>query len=203
MEVIEAENIVVRFSGDSGDGMQLTGMQFSDATALFGNDLNTFPDFPSEIRAPGGTIAGVSGFQVNFGSKEIFTPGDTYDVLVAMNAAALKVELPKLKKGGVIIANTAGFDRRSLELAKYPVGVNPLEDGSLDNYSTYNIDISKRTKEALADTGLGAKEVERSKNMFVLGLLSGCSTGPWTTVSAIFRRNSGRNPISQQPTSRH
>ncbi len=194
MEVIEAENIVVRFSGDSGDGMQLTGMQFSDATALFGNDLNTFPDFPSEIRAPGGTIAGVSGFQVNFGSKEIFTPGDTYDVLVAMNAAALKVELPKLKKGGVIIANSAGFDRRSLELAKYPVGVNPLEDGSLDNYSTYNIDISKRTKEALADTGLGAKEVERSKNMFVLGLLFWLFDRPMDDSISYLQEKFGKKP---------
>ncbi|MBV6442546.1 MAG: 2-oxoacid:acceptor oxidoreductase subunit alpha [Haliscomenobacteraceae bacterium CHB4] len=169
--VIEAESVVVRFSGDSGDGMQLTGIQFSDTTALLGNDLSTFPDYPSEIRAPGGTIAGVSGFQVNFGSREVFTPGDAYDVLVAMNAAALKVELPRLKPGGILIANTAGFDRRSLELAQYPDGVNPLEDGSLDGFTLHKIDISKLTKEALTDSGLSAKEVERSKNMFVLGLL--------------------------------
>lgn len=171
MTVREMENVVVRFSGDSGDGMQLTGIQFSDTAAMLGNDLSTFPDYPSEIRAPGGTIAGVSGFQVNFGSKEIFTPGDTYDVLVAMNAAALKVELHKLKKGGVIIANTAGFDRASLALAQYPPGVNPLEDNSLDNYIVHKINVSKLTKEALVDTGLNTKEVERSKNMFVLGLL--------------------------------
>lgn len=170
-KVIEAEHVVVRFSGDSGDGMQLTGIQFSDTAALFGNDISTFPDYPSEIRAPGGTIAGVSGFQVNFGSTEVYTPGDTYDVLVAMNAAALKIDLPRLKKGGIVIANTAGFDRRSLELAKYPEGANPLEDGTLDNYIAYKIDVSKRTKEALADTTLGTKEIERSKNMFVLGLL--------------------------------
>ena len=169
--VTGVDSIVVRFSGDSGDGMQLTGMQFSDTTALLGNDLSTFPDYPSEIRAPGGTIAGVSGFQVNFGSKEIYTPGDAYDVLVAMNAAALKVELPKLKMGGTIIANTAGFDRKGLELAKYPEGENPLENNSLDNFTVHKIDISKLTKEALADTGLSAKEIERSKNMFVLGLL--------------------------------
>ncbi len=169
--VIEMENVVVRFSGDSGDGMQLTGIQFSDTAALLGNDLSTFPDYPSEIRAPGGTIAGVSGFQVNFGSKEIFTPGDSYDLLVAMNAAALKVELPKLKKGGIIIVNAAGFDRNNLELAQYPPGVDPLEDGSLDNYTVHKVDVSKLTKEALAGTGLGTKEVERSKNMFVLGLL--------------------------------
>lgn len=169
--ITEAESIVVRFSGDSGDGMQLTGMQFSDTTALLGNDVRTFPDFPSEIRAPGGTIAGVSGFQIKFGSKEVFTPGDDYDVLVVMNAAALKVELSKLKMGGIIIANTAGFDRKGLELAKYSEGNNPLENGSLDNYTVHKIDISKLTKEALADTNLSKKEIERSKNMFVLGLI--------------------------------
>ncbi len=169
--VIESESMVVRFSGDSGDGMQLTGMQFTDTAAMLGNDLSTFPDYPSEIRAPIGTIAGVSGFQVNFGSKEIFTPGDLYDVLVAMNAAALKVDLPRLKKGGVIIANSAGFDKKNLGLANYPPDVNPLEDGSLDNYIVHKMDITKLTKNCLTDSGLGTKEVERSKNMFVLGLL--------------------------------
>ncbi len=169
--VIESESMVVRFSGDSGDGMQLTGMQFTDTAAMLGNDLSTFPDYPSEIRAPIGTIAGVSGFQVNFGSKEIFTPGDMYDVLVAMNAAALKVDLPRLKQGGVIIANSAGFDKKNLGLANYPADVNPLEDGSLDNYIVHKMDITKLTKNCLADSGLGNKEVERSKNMFVLGLL--------------------------------
>src|ERR1039457_3953138 len=137
----EAESIVVRFSGDSGDGMQLTGMQFTDTTALLGNDLSTFPDYPSEIRAPIGTTAGVSGFQVNFGSKEIFTPGDNYDVLVAMNAAALKVDLPRLKKGGIIITNTAGFDKKNLGLANFPEGANPLEDGTLDNYTVHKMDV--------------------------------------------------------------
>ena len=169
--VIESESMVVRFSGDSGDGMQLTGMQFTDTAAMLGNDLSTFPDYPSEIRAPIGTIAGVSGFQVNFGSKEIYTPGDTYDVLVAMNAAALKVDLPRLKQGGVIIANSAGFDKKNLGLANYPADVNPLEDDSLDNYIVHKMDITKLTKNCLADSGLGNKEVERSKNMFVLGLL--------------------------------
>ncbi len=149
----------------------MTGMQFTDTAAMLGNDLSTFPDYPSEIRAPIGTIAGVSGFQVNFGSKEIFTPGDTYDVLVAMNAAALKVDLPRLKQGGVIIANSAGFDKKNLGLANYPADVNPLEDDSLDNYIVHKMDITKLTKNCLADSGLGNKEVERSKNMFVLGLL--------------------------------
>lgn len=167
----ETESAVIRFSGDSGDGMQLTGMQFTDTAAFFGNDLSTFPDYPSEIRAPTGTVAGVSGFQVHFGSKEIFTPGDQYDVLVAMNSAALKVDLPRLKKGGVIIANIAGFDKKNLGLARYPLGTNPLEDGSLDNFVVHKIDITKHTKECLSGTGLGTKEIERSKNMFVLGLL--------------------------------
>ncbi len=168
---IEAESMVVRFSGDSGDGMQLTGMQFTDTAAFLGNDLSTFPDYPSEIRAPIGTVAGVSGFQVHFGSKEIYTPGDEFDVMVAMNAAALKVDLPRLKKGGVIIANISGFDKKNLGLAKYPETADPLEDLTLDNYILHKVDITKNTKECLAGTGLGTKEIERSKNMFVLGLL--------------------------------
>lgn len=167
----ERESIVVRFSGDSGDGMQLTGMQFTETTALLGKDLATFPEFPAEIRAPAGTVAGVSGFQVHFGSKEIFTPGDAYDVLVAMNAAALKVDLPKLRKGGIIITNTAGFDSKNLKLAGYTDGSNPLDDAKLSDYTVYKIDISRLTKEALKDSPLNAKEVERCKNMFVLGLL--------------------------------
>ena len=168
---VEAESVVVRFSGDSGDGMQLTGTQFSDTAAFLGNDLSTFPEYPSEIRAPIGTLAGVSGFQVHFGSKEIYTPGDEFDVLVAMNAAALKVDLPRLMKGGVIIANISGFDKKNLALAKYSEGADPLEDGSLDNYILHKIDITKSTKECLAGSGLGNKDIERSKNMFVLGLL--------------------------------
>ena len=167
----EVEKIVVRFSGDSGDGMQLTGMQFTDTAALLGNDLSTFPEYPSEIRAPIGTIAGVSGFQVHFGSTEIFTAGDQYDVLVAMNAAALKVDLPKLKRGSIIIANTGGFDAKNLKLAGYPENYSPLEDTTLDNYIVHKIDITKLTKESLSHSGLGMKEMERSKNMFVLGLL--------------------------------
>lgn len=167
--VREVDKIVVRFSGDSGDGMQLTGMQFTDTAALLGNDLSTFPDYPSEIRAPMGTVAGVSGFQVHFGSTEIYTPGDQYDVLVAMNAAALKVDLPRLKRGGIIIANTQGFDAKNLKLANYEI--NPLENGVVSNYILRKVDITKHTKECLANTGLGIKEIERSKNMFVLGLL--------------------------------
>ena len=169
--LIESDSIVIRFSGDSGDGMQLTGNQFTDTAAFLGNDLSTFPEFPAEIRAPIGTTAGVSGFQVHFGSKEIFTPGDEYDVLVAMNSAALKVDLARLKRGGIIITNTAGFDKKNLGLAGYADGVNPLEDGSLDDYIVHKIDVTKFTKECLAGSGLGMKEIERCKNMFVLGLL--------------------------------
>jgi len=170
-EIIERESVVVRFSGDSGDGMQLTGMQFTDTAAFLGNDLSTFPEFPAEIRAPAGTLSGVSGFQVHFGSKEIFTAGDEYDVLIAMNAAALKNDLNNLKKGGIIITNTQGFDAKNLRLAEYPDGVNPLEDDSLADYTLYSVNITGLTKEALKDTGLGNKDLERSKNMFVLGLL--------------------------------
>ncbi|MCY7363191.1 MAG: 2-oxoacid:acceptor oxidoreductase subunit alpha [Ignavibacteria bacterium] len=170
-EIIELESVVVRFSGDSGDGMQLTGMQFTDTTAFLGKDISTFPEFPAEIRAPVGTIAGVSGFQVQFGSKEIYTAGDQYDVLVAMNAAALKVDLKNLKKGGIIITNTSGFDMKNLRLAEYPEGVNPIEDDSLDNYTVYKMNISTLTKDALEGMGLGNKDIDRSKNMFVLGLL--------------------------------
>lgn len=171
IEIQDTDSVVVRFSGDSGDGMQLTGMQFTDTTALMGKDISTFPEFPAEIRAPAGTVAGVSGFQIHFGSKEIFTPGDAYDVLVAMNAAALKTDLKRVRKGGTIILNTAGFDTKNLKLAHYPDGANPLEDGTLDEFKVYKIDITRLTKEALKDTGLGMKEIDRCKNMFVLGLL--------------------------------
>ncbi len=171
-EVKETESVVVRFSGDSGDGMQLTGMQFTDTSALLGKDISTFPEYPAEIRAPAGTLAGVSGFQVHFGSKEIFTPGDFYDVVVCMNAAALKTDLPRLRRGGTVIANISGFDSKNMKLAGYPEGApNPLEDGTLDEYTVYKVDITKLTKEALKDSGLGMKEIERCKNMFVLGLL--------------------------------
>jgi len=151
--------------------MQLTGTQFSNNTALVGNDLSTFPDFPAEIRAPQGTLPGVSGFQLHFSSNRIFTPGDACDVLVAMNAAALKANLKSLKKGGIIIANTDGFDAKNLRLANYPDGVNPLEDGSLQPYQLHTMDVTKMTREALKDVNLGMKEKDRAKNMFVLGFL--------------------------------
>lgn len=165
------EDVVIKFAGDSGDGMQLTGSQFTNSTALLGNDLSTFPDFPAEIRAPQGTVPGVSGYQLHFSSNRIYTPGDACDVLVAMNAAALKVNLKSLKPGGIIIANTDGFDSKNLRLANYPDGVNPIEDGSLTNYELHKIDVTKLTREALKDIQLGTKEKDRAKNMFVLGFL--------------------------------
>lgn len=165
------KKVTILFAGDSGDGIQLTGTQFSNTAALYGNDLSTFPDFPAEIRAPIGTIAGVSGFQINFGSTEIFTPGDASDVLVAMNAAALKKNIHRLKKRGTVIVNTSGFDKRNLKLAQYPDGENPLEDGSLAGYRVCSMDVTKLTRESLSDSGLGSKERDRSKNMFVLGFV--------------------------------
>lgn len=164
-------DVVIKFAGDSGDGMQLTGSQFTNNTAMMGIDLATFPDFPAEIRAPQGTLAGVSGYQLRFSSDSVFTPGDECDVLVAMNAAALKANLKALKKGGKIIANTDGFDAKNLRLANYPEGVNPLENDSLGNYDVIKMDVTKMTREALTDITMGMKEKDRAKNMFVLGFL--------------------------------
>ena len=165
------EDVIILFAGDSGDGMQLTGSLFTNTSALYGNDISTFPDFPAEIRAPQGTVAGVSGFKLHFASVDIFTPGDEVEVLVAMNAAALKANLHQLKIGGTIIANTAGFDKKNLRLAKYDDEQSPLLDQSLDKYRVIELDVSKMTREALVDSGLGTKEIDRCKNMYVLGFL--------------------------------
>src|SRR6195952_5581028 len=165
------QDVVIKFAGESGNGMQLTGSQFTNNTALLGIDLAAFPDFPAEIRAPQGTLPGVSGYQLRFSSDRIFTPGDECDVLVAMNAAALKSNLKGLKKGGKIIANTDGFDAKNLRLANYSEGVNPLEDDSLTNYELIKMDVTKMTREALKDITMGTKEKDRAKNMFVLGFL--------------------------------
>ncbi len=165
------QDVVIKFAGDSGDGMQLTGSQFTNNTALLGIDLSTFPDFPAEIRAPQGTLPGVSGYQLRFSSDSVYTPGDECDVLVAMNAAALKANLKQLKKGGKIIVNTDGFDAKNLRLANYPDKINPLEDGSLQSYDVIKMDVTKMTREALKDMQMGMKEKDRAKNMFVLGFL--------------------------------
>jgi len=188
------EEVVIKFAGDSGDGMQLTGSQFTNNTALIGNDLSTFPDFPAEIRAPLGTVPGVSGYQLHFASKRIFTPGDNFDVLVAMNAAALKVNLKTLKPGGIIIANTDGFDAKNLRLANYPDGVNPLEDGSLTGFELHKMDITKLTREALKDIQLGVKEKDRAKNMFVLGFLYWLYNRDLTSTFSFLHDKFGKRP---------
>jgi len=165
------EKVTILFAGDSGDGIQLAGTQFTNNTALYGNDLSTFPDFPAEIRAPLGTIAGVSGFQIHFGSVDVYTPGDRCDVLVAMNAAALKKNLSRLKERGTIIVNTSGFDKRNLRLAGIEEGQNPLNNHSLEGYKVHEFDITKLTRESLKDYSLGTKDRDRCKNMFVLGFV--------------------------------
>lgn len=185
------EDVTVLFAGDSGDGMQLTGNMFTDTHAHFGNDLSTFPNFPAEIRAPQGSLAGVSGFQIRFGSIEIFTPGDACDVLVAMNAAALKTNLHTLKNSGTIIANSSGFDSKNLRLAGYEN--NPLESGELSGYQLYVIDVTKLTRTALSESGLGQKDIDRTKNMFVLGFLlwmfDRSPDGPTEFINQKFKKN--------------
>ena len=163
------ESVVIRFAGDSGDGMQLAGSQFTQTTAVAGNDLATFPDFPAEIRAPAGTTFGVSGFQIHFASHDVLTPGDAPDVLVAMNPAALKVNIGDTPKGALVIINTGAFTKANLKKAGY--AANPLEDNTLDGYRTLKIDISRLTQAAVEHVGLGSKEALRTKNLWTLGLL--------------------------------
>jgi len=188
------QDVVIKFAGDSGDGMQLTGTQFTNNVALMGADLSTFPDFPAEIRAPHGTLPGVSGFQLRFSSNNIYTPGDQCDVLVAMNAAALKANLGSLKKGGKIVVNTDGFDPKNLRLANYPEGDNPIEDDSLDGYDVVKIDVTKLTREALKDITMGIKEKDRAKNMFVLGFLYWMYNRDMENTQAFLTEKFGKNP---------
>lgn len=188
------QDVVIKFAGDSGDGMQLTGSQFTNNTAMMGIDLATFPDFPAEIRAPQGTLPGVSGYQLRFSSDRVFTPGDECDVLVAMNAAALKTNLKSLKKGGKIIANTDGFDTKNLRLANYPDGINPLEDNSLSNYEVIRMDVTKMTREALKDITMGTKEKDRAKNMFVLGFLYWMYNREMASTINFIRDKFGKKP---------
>jgi 2-oxoglutarate ferredoxin oxidoreductase subunit alpha len=168
-EVIRQEDVVIRFAGDSGDGMQITGNQFSDSTAKVGNDLATFPDYPSEIRAPAGTRAGVSGFQIHFSASDIYTPGDAPDVLVAMNPAALIVNYKDLKQGGTIIVNTGSFTEK--DLAKAKLDSDPLKDGTLDGYRVVPVDINQRVLEVLEDSELTKKAILRCKNFYTLGMM--------------------------------
>ena len=187
-------DVVVRFAGDSGDGMQLTGLQFTDATAIHGNDLSTFPDFPAEIRAPAGALFGVSAFQINFGAGEITTPGDTLDVLVAMNPAALRTNLADLGPGGLLIVDTGAFGARNLRKAGYDR--NPLENGDLSAHRRIEVDVTRHVQEAVADFGLTHKQAVRCKNMWVLGLADvALRPGP--------RAHRGRALDQVLPPSRH
>src|ERR1700758_5128683 len=162
------DRAVIRFCGDSGDGMQITGSQFTNTVALYGNDLATFPDFPAEIRAPAGTLPGVSGFQVHFSSSDVYTPGDAVDVLVAMNPAALKMNLPDLRTNGILIVNLDNFKENDLRKAQ--ITVSPLEDHSLDGYRLFAVELTRLTRAALKDLGLDAKSMDRCKNFFALGM---------------------------------
>ncbi len=162
------EKAVIRFCGDSGDGMQITGNQFTNTVALYGNDLATFPDYPAEIRAPAGTLPGVSGFQVHFSSNDVYTPGDAVDALVAMNPAALKMNVADLKKNGILIVNLDNF--QETDLRKAQMTVNPLEDHSLDGYRVFAVELQRLTRAALKDLGLDAKSMDRCKNFFALGM---------------------------------
>ncbi len=192
-EIEQLQDVTVMFAGDSGDGMQLTGTQFSDTTALVGNDLNTLPDYPAEIRAPAGTIYGVSGFQLHFSSRDIHTPGDSPDVLVAMNPAALKKNLPNLKPHAMIIVNIDAFTPKGLSLAKYEG--NPLEDNLLDGYRVIPVHISKMTEEALKDTGLSPKDISRSKNFFALGMMYWLFNRPLEPTMDWVKQKFAKNPV--------
>ncbi|MBO6513289.1 MAG: 2-oxoacid:acceptor oxidoreductase subunit alpha [Phycisphaerales bacterium] len=166
------ETVVIRFCGDSGDGMQLTGGQFAETSALFGNDFATFPDFPAEIRAPKGTTFGVSGFQLQFSSSDIYTPGDRVNAIVAMNPAGLKVNLPDVEPGGIVIVNEDEFTKVNLSKCGYPDGYNPLEDDQIaSTYNLVKVPMSRMTKESLADSGMGAKDINKCRNMFALGIV--------------------------------
>src|SRR5690242_8569743 len=167
---ISRDSVVVRFCGDSGDGMQLAGMQFTAESALAGNDIATLPDFPAEIRAPAGSLAGVSGFQIHFSSEDITMPGDAPDVLVAMNPAALRSNLRDLPPGGTLIVNEDAFSERNMERVGYET--NPLDDGSLEAYTVYRLQLTSMTMKAVEGLDVSKKEAERTKNMFALGLMS-------------------------------
>ncbi len=179
---------VIRFAGDSGDGMQVTGEQFTSEAAWAGNDISTLPNFPAEIRAPAGTLFGVSSFQLQFGSQRVYTPGDQLDALVVMNPAAFKVHLADLKPGGILIVNPGAFDKRNLDKAGYTA--NPLDDATLgEKYRLHQVDMEGLTKKALEDMPLNAKEKDRCKNFFALGLVSWVYTRPLEpTLDAIKKR---------------
>lgn len=192
-KVVELENVVIRFAGDSGDGMQLTGSLFSDSAAIAGNDFATFPDYPAEIRAPQGTIAGVSGFQIHFGHKKIHTSGDLADVLIAMNPAPLKKNLMWVKPGGTIIVDTDMFTDKFLEKAGYKT--NPLDDGSLSGYNLIKAPISTLTKKSAEDLGVDNKMIMKSRNMFALGVMFFIFNRDFTSADEYFDKKFKANPL--------
>ena len=191
-EVVTKDRVVIRFAGDSGDGMQLTGDRFTSETATFGNDLSTLPNFPAEIRAPAGTLPGVSSFQLHFANYDILTPGDRPDVLVAMNPAALKANIADLPKGGVLIVNTDEFTKRNLTKVGYEG--SPLEDDSLDDFQVHEVAMATLTRGALEETGLSKKDAERAKNIFALGLLSWMYHRPHEDTERFLREKFARKP---------
>jgi 2-oxoglutarate ferredoxin oxidoreductase subunit alpha len=187
------EEVTIRFAGDSGDGMQLTGTQFTNTVAVLGSDVSTLPDYPAEIRAPAGTTYGVSGFQIHFGSTDILTPGDTCDVLVAMNPAALVTNLKMLREGGTVIVNEDAFNDRNFKIAS--ITSNPLEDGSLKHYQVYRVEISKITSNALADMNISTRMVDKTKNFFALGLMYWMYNRPLDqSVKFIQEKFGGKDP---------
>jgi 2-oxoglutarate ferredoxin oxidoreductase subunit alpha len=190
--VVDLDAATVRFCGDSGDGMQLAGTQLTNTSALAGNDVATFPDYPAEIRAPRGTKAGVSGFQIRFAADKIFTPGDQVDALLTMNAAALATNLQDLVPGGILIVNDDGFGRRDLELAAYEE--NPLENGSLDSYQLYRVEMTKLTRAAVKEVGLSTKEADRCRNFFAMGLVFWLYDRPLEPTERFIVEKFGRRP---------
>jgi 2-oxoglutarate ferredoxin oxidoreductase subunit alpha len=198
--VEELESVTIRFAGDSGDGMQLAGTQFTNSSAILGNDIATFPDFPAEIRAPAGTLAGVSGFQVHFSSRDIHTPGDSLNTLVVMNPAALKTNLKDLQSGGILIINTDAFGTSDLHKAGYKA--SPLEDGSLKGYRVIRVPINKLNREAVAQIKMSPREADRCKNFFALGLVYWLYERPLEPTLKWIRDKFGKNPAVQEANTR-
>ena len=190
--VEEIDQVVIKFAGDSGDGMQLTGTQFSNTAAFIGNDLATFPDFPAEIRAPQGTVAGVSGFKIQFGSNRIFSPGDEADILIAMNPAALLANIDWIRDGGTVIVDSDSFKIKDFDKAGYKT--NPLEDGTLAGYNVIEAPITKLTKESVADCDIENKFRSRSKNMFALGIVYWLFSRPLTITEDFLDAKFGKLP---------
>src|SRR3989339_287147 len=192
-KVIEIEEVAIRFSGDSGDGMQLTGTLFSDTSALFGNDVSTFPDYPAEIRAPQGTVGGVSGFQVHFGHTQINTPGDYCDILVAMNPAAMKANFRWVKPDGIIIFDADQFDAKNIEKAGYKT--DPFKEEDVSGIQLISAPISTLTRESLKDIGMDQKSILRCKNMFALGIVSWLYDRPLEHAINFFNKKLAKKPL--------